>query len=205
MTKFPRRGASGSQVRTAVVVTVCVLLSVFAIRSKSDWLHKSDPSTQRPEGRSLRATDSSFPASASFFRQSALQPPVSHSVGDDVLVLYLYDNRDPVWVENFNFFLQWGVHYNDGCSYIVLVSEAMYAAKVGIAGLPLYDTLFCLCSSLHCVLSCCRKTYLTLPHFHPMHNTCQQTQQIVRLGWVCSVRLLVPAQLRPTSSSTMYS
>lgn len=146
MAKFPRRGASVSKTRTAAIVTACVVLAVFALSSRPDWVHTAAQTSQRPEGRSLRATGSTSASSTtSFFRQSAPQAPVSHSIGDDVLVLYLYDNRDPVWVENFNFFLQWGIKYNDGCSYIILVSEAMYAEKVHIGPLDilLLDQLAC--------------------------------------------------------------
>ena len=127
MARFPRRGTSVSKGRAAVFAVACLMLATFAWSSKSDWSHTSSSSSQRQEGRALRASDS---ATSSFFRQSAPQNTVSHSLGDDVLVLYLYDNRDPVWVENFKFFLQWGVKYNDGCSYIIMVTEAMYDTKV---------------------------------------------------------------------------
>ena len=148
MAKFPRRGASVSKARTAAIIAACVVLAVFALSSRPDWLHTAAQTSQRPEGRSLRATGSTSASSTtSFFRQSAPQAPVSHSIGDHVLVLYLYDNRDPVWVENFNFFLQWGIKYNDGCSYIILVSEAMYAEKVHTRG----HLTFCCSTNLHIV------------------------------------------------------
>ena len=183
MAKFPRRGASVSKTRTAGVVFACALLALFAISSKSDWLQTSAQSSKRPEGRSLRATDSSSASSTSFFRQSVSQPSVSHSVGDDVLVLYLYDNRDPVWVENFNFFLQWGIKYNDGCSYIILVSEAMYAAKV--------TQMFRYTSSPRTVLHIplqlfsCRRTYQTLQHYRLMLSIFQPTPRTVHLDLDC--------------------
>lgn len=196
MAKFPRRNGSVSKTRTAAIVAACVVLGVLAISIKPDWLHTSDKSTQRPEGRSLRATDSSSASStSSFFRQSAPQAPVSHSVGDDVLVLYLYDNRDPVWVENFKFFLQWGVNYNDGCSYVIVVNEAMYAAKVGLqstisAGvLPTWPIAQLAKDLLALGSVSCRRTYQTLPLCHPMPSTCQLIQPTVRQEWACSVRL----------------
>lgn len=128
MAKFPRRGASGNG-RNYVVVGLCLVLVLFAVSSRSDWLRSSsDQSTPHVEGRSLRAT--SVGSSFSLFSSSATETPSNDAQGDDVLVMYLYDNRDPVWIENFNFFVQWGIAANDGCSYIILVNEALYAAKV---------------------------------------------------------------------------
>ena len=128
MAKFPRRGASGNG-RTYGVVGLCLVLVLFAVTSQSDWLKaSSDQTVPHVEGRSLRSasTGSSF----SLFSSASTEQPSNDAQGDDVLVMYLYDNRDPVWIENFKFFVQWGITPKDGCSYIILVSEAMYAAKV---------------------------------------------------------------------------
>ncbi len=128
MAKFPRRGTS-SNARNYIVVGLCLVLVLFAVSSRSSWLKPSgDQDVPHVEGRSLRAasTGSSF----SLFSSSPTEQASNDAQGDDVLVMYLYDNRDPVWVENFKFFVQWGIAANDGCSYIILVNEAMYAAKV---------------------------------------------------------------------------
>lgn len=128
MPKFPRRGTSGAG-RSYVVVGLCCVLALFAISSRSGWLKpSSETEVQHVEGRSLQATStgSRFP----FFSSSAAADISNDAQGDDVLVMYLYDNRDPVWIENFKFFVQWGIAANDGCSYVILVSEALYAAKV---------------------------------------------------------------------------
>lgn len=125
MATFPRRSGNGAA-RSYVVVGLCLVLALFAISSRSSWL-KSSSETELPhvEGRSLQAT-----TGASLFSATAAAEPSIDAQGDDVLVMYLYDNRDPVWVENFKFFVQWGIAANDGCSYIILVNEALYAAKV---------------------------------------------------------------------------
>ncbi len=128
MAKFPRRGAPGNG-RTYGVVGLCLVLVLFAVTSRSDWLKSSsDQAVPHVEGRSLRSasTGSSF----SLFSSTSTEQPSNDAQGDDVLVMYLYDNRDPVWIENFKFFVQWGIAPKDGCSYIILVSEAMYAVKV---------------------------------------------------------------------------
>lgn len=148
MAKFPRRGASGNG-RTYGVVGLCLVLVLFAVTSRSDWLKSSsDQAAPHVEGRSLRSasTGSSF----SLFSSTYTEQPSNDAQGDDVLVMYLYDNRDPVWVENFRFFVQWGIAPKDGCSYIILVSEAMYAVKVSsqhyVGGL---SCMICMKDCLH--------------------------------------------------------
>ena len=128
MAKFPRRTRTGAA-RNYVVVGLCLVLALFAISSRSSWL-KSSSETEPPhiEGRSLQATTSG--SKFSLFSATAAAATSDAAQGDDVLVMYLYDNRDPVWIENFKFFVQWGIAANDGCSYIILVNEALYAAKV---------------------------------------------------------------------------
>ena len=126
--KFPRRGASKNG-RNCVVVGFCLLLVVFAVSGRSSWLKQSVVEAEpHVEGRSLRAASTA--SSFSLFSSQVTPKPSNDAQGDDVLVMYLYDNRDPVWVENFRFFVQWGIAANDGCSYVILVTEAMYAAKV---------------------------------------------------------------------------
>ena len=128
MAKFPRRGTSGSG-RPYVIVGLCFVLVLFAISSRSSWLQSSNESdAPHIEGRSLQATDTG--SKFSLFSSSGAVKPSNDAQGDNVLVLYLYDNRDPVWIENFQFFVQWGISANDGCSYIILVNEALFAAKV---------------------------------------------------------------------------
>lgn len=128
MAKLPRRSGTGAA-RSYVVVGLCLVLALFAISSRSSWL-KSSSETEPPhiEGRSLQATNSG--SKFSLFSPNTAVATSNDAQGDDVLVMYLYDNRDPVWVENFKFFVQWGIAANDGCSYIILVNEALYAAKV---------------------------------------------------------------------------
>ena len=128
MAKFPRRSGT-SAARSYVVVGLCLVLALFAISSRSSWLQSSSE-TEPPhiEGRSLQATTSG--SKFSLFSPSAAAAISNDAQGDDVLVMYLYDNRDPVWVDNFKFFVQWGIAADDGCSYIILVNEALYAAKV---------------------------------------------------------------------------
>ena len=45
-------------------------------------------------------------------------------------MLYLYDNSDPVYSDNFQFFLQEGVTAHDGCQYIIVVPDALLKGKV---------------------------------------------------------------------------
>ena len=45
-------------------------------------------------------------------------------------MLYLYDNSDPVYSDNFRFFLQEGVAAHDGCQYIIVVPDALLKGKV---------------------------------------------------------------------------
>ena len=45
-------------------------------------------------------------------------------------MLYLYDNSDPVYSDNFRFFLQEGVAAHDGCHYIIVVPDALLKGKV---------------------------------------------------------------------------
>ena len=128
MAKFPRRGGSGNG-RNYVVFGLCCVLVLFAVSSRSSWLKPSkDQTVPHVEGRSLRAASTA--SSFSLFSAATTESLSTDAQGDDVLVMYLYDNRDPVWIENFKFFIQWGIAANDGCSYIILVNEAMYAAKV---------------------------------------------------------------------------
>lgn len=47
-------------------------------------------------------------------------------------MLYLYDNSDPVYSDNFRFFLQEGVAAHDGCQYIIVVPDALLKGKVSI-------------------------------------------------------------------------
>lgn len=136
MAKFPRRGGSGNG-RNYVVFGLCCVLVLFAVSSRSSWLKPSkDQTVPHVEGRSLRAASTA--SSFSLFSAATTESLGTDAQGDDVLVMYLYDNRDPVWIENFKFFIQWGIAANDGCSYIILVNEAMYAAKDTLPG---YATL----------------------------------------------------------------
>lgn len=128
MPKFPRRGGSGAG-RSYIVVGLCCVLALFAVSSRSSWLKPSSRTeASHVEGRSLQATSTG--SKFSLFSSTAAVDTRNDAQGDDVLVMYLYDNRDPVWVENFKFFVKWGIAANDGCSYIILVNEALYAAKV---------------------------------------------------------------------------
>jgi hypothetical protein len=40
----------------------------------------------------------------------------------NVLVLYVYSNTDPEYVNNLKFFLREGVHAEDGCDYLFIVN-----------------------------------------------------------------------------------
>ena len=60
----------------------------------------------------------------------------SDTTGDDTLVLYLYDNSDHVYSENFQFFLQEGVAAHDGCQYIIVVPDTLLKGKVSTSVTP---------------------------------------------------------------------
>lgn len=42
----------------------------------------------------------------------------------DVLVLYIFSNTDPQYINNLNFFLREGVHPGDGCEYIFVINRS---------------------------------------------------------------------------------
>ena len=44
--------------------------------------------------------------------------------GSDVLVMYIFSNTDPLYLDNLKFFLREGVHANDGCEYIFVVNRS---------------------------------------------------------------------------------
>jgi hypothetical protein len=44
--------------------------------------------------------------------------------GPDVLVMYVFSNTDPEYLENLKFFLREGVHPSDGCEYLFIVNRA---------------------------------------------------------------------------------
>lgn len=42
----------------------------------------------------------------------------------DVLVMYIFSNTDPLYLDNLKFFLREGVHADDGCEYIFVVNRS---------------------------------------------------------------------------------
>ena len=128
MARFPRR-ITPDKGRTLIVGGLCLVLAFFAFTSGSNRLKPSAGQVDtHVEGRSLRAATTDAPLS--WFGSASCQPPSDDKKGDNVLVLYLYDNEDPVSAENLQFFIQWGIAAHDGCVYVLLVTEAVYADKV---------------------------------------------------------------------------
>jgi hypothetical protein len=60
--------------------------------------------------------------------------------GPDVLVMYVFSNTDPEYLENLKFFLREGVHPSDGCEYLFIVNrglgEEVRQFELQPAGLP---------------------------------------------------------------------
>lgn len=104
----------------AVLGVACLLLLVLSGDIKS-WI-KAPLSS--PNARNLSEALYSHTSPSS--KGAAL---ASDSTGDDTLVLYLYDNSDPVYSDNFRFFLQEGVAALDGCQYIIVVPDALLKGK----------------------------------------------------------------------------
>lgn len=179
MAKFPRRGGSGAA-PSYVVVGLCLVLALFAISSRSSWL-KPSSETVSPhiEGRSLQATSSG--SKYSLFSSTVAAETSNDAQGDDVLVMYLYDNRDPVWVENFKFFVQWGIAANDGCSYIILVNEALYAAKV----CRLTDALSAVTVDTALLGCLCRRLCQAMAPCLPMQSLFKLIQKTVQWDLEC--------------------
>lgn len=176
MAKFPRRGGTGNS-RSYVAVGLCLVLVLFAISSRSSWLKDStEPDSPHVEGRSLQATNTG--SKFSLFSSTAAVETSNDKQGDDVLVMYLYDNRDTVWVDNFKFFVQWGIAANDGCSYIILVNEALYAAKVNKLsfGFTALDTRL----RLHIYIMACRRHCQAMAACLQMQSLSKLTQRTVR-------------------------
>ena len=42
----------------------------------------------------------------------------------DVLVMYVFSNTDPQYLDNLKFFLREGVHAADGCDYLFIVNRS---------------------------------------------------------------------------------
>ena len=200
MAKFPRRGTADTG-RTYVVVGLCLVLALFAISSRSSWLRPSTaPEAPHVEGRSLQATDTG--SKFSLFSSTGAAKPSNDAQGDDVLVMYLYDNRDPVWVENFKFFVQWGIAANDGCSYIILVNEALYAAKVCKPDKTWLSVLLTYAEALGGVH---RRHYQATVLCLPTLNLFKQIQRTAQSEWECSVRLWTPPPPSPMHTSITFS
>ncbi len=45
------------------------------------------------------------------------------AVVTDTLVIYIFSNTDPEYIENLRFFAQFGMKEGDGCEYVVVVQE----------------------------------------------------------------------------------
>lgn len=52
-----------------------------------------------------------------------LQGLTGSGANPDVLVMYVFSNTDPEYLENLKFFLREGVHPNDGCEYLFIVNR----------------------------------------------------------------------------------
>jgi hypothetical protein len=52
------------------------------------------------------------------------------AITDDVLVLYIFSNTDPEYMNNLKFFLREGVHPADGCEYLFVVNRDMDEVSV---------------------------------------------------------------------------
>lgn len=52
-----------------------------------------------------------------------LQGLTGSGASPDVLVMYVFSNTDPEYLENLKFFLREGVHPNDGCEYLFIVNR----------------------------------------------------------------------------------
>ena len=61
------------------------------------------------------------------------------TLATDTLVVYIFSNTDPEYIENLRFFAQFGMQQGDGCDYVVVVQEdgkVRSAARVYAAGEP---------------------------------------------------------------------
>lgn len=47
-----------------------------------------------------------------------------HSKQNDVLVMYIFSNTDPQYLNNLKFFLREGVQAGDGCEYIFVINRS---------------------------------------------------------------------------------
>jgi len=49
--------------------------------------------------------------------------PKKEEAWPETLVVYIFSNTDPEYLNNLNFFLKWGVREGDGAYYIIVVQE----------------------------------------------------------------------------------
>ncbi len=49
--------------------------------------------------------------------------PKQEEAWPETLVVYIFSNTDPEYLNNLNFFLKWGVREGDGAYYIIVVQE----------------------------------------------------------------------------------
>lgn len=67
--------------------------------------------------------ESSSAQSGSGQRPSGRRVLRDGTVATDTLVVYIFSNTDPEYIENLRFFAQFGMQQGDGCDYVVVVQE----------------------------------------------------------------------------------
>ncbi len=74
----------------------------------------------------------------------------------ETLVVYIFSNTDPEYLNNLNFFLKWGVRESDGAYYIIVVQEG------GKSPVRLSTTSSC----NHRMCLCCFNSHASSDNFH---------------------------------------
>lgn len=87
-------------------------------RASSTWLYFA--------AGLLVALSTFFLIGACWLCFQVLQPVTrspSHSASADVLVMYVFSNTDPQYLDNLRYFVREGVAQDDGCDYVFIVNQ----------------------------------------------------------------------------------
>ena len=82
-----------------------------------------------------QAFTAKFRSAASAIRAGSSQLSDQSEVQDfittaDTLVVYVYSNTNAEYQRNFHFFLEHGIHSNDGHHYIIIVQDVMVTCQL---------------------------------------------------------------------------
>lgn len=105
------RGKRG--LHSPVRLVLLVLLAILALAAVTWLAGKRSPKTETPGG---------IGRFRSIARLWGWQPK-QEEAWPDTLVVYIFSNTDPEYLNNLNFFLKWGVREGDGAYYIIVVQE----------------------------------------------------------------------------------